>query len=117
MPKSEQAEGMDEEPQNHFFKSRISQVRVFLRASVLAVVPERHLICIFRANVGLEGWLASRPGELIVCQTEQVLGSKIQGFNTYLSILFTMLGVDTHGGRQVFAFMELLFFGGKHTSD
>lgn len=45
MLKSEQAEGMNEEAQNHFFKSRVSQVKVFIKAPVLAIVPERHLIC------------------------------------------------------------------------
>lgn len=69
MLKSEWAEGMDEEAQNHFSKSGISQVRVFLRASVLAIVPERQLIYIFRATVGFEGWWANSPGTLIVCQT------------------------------------------------
>lgn len=76
--KSEQAEGMDGEAQNHFFKSRISQVTVFLRAHVLAIVLEKHVICIFRANVGLEGWPVNRPGASVVCQAQQGLDSKIQ---------------------------------------
>lgn len=51
MLKSKQAKGMDEDAQGHFFKSSVTQVRVFLRAPVLAIAPERHSIWIFRANV------------------------------------------------------------------
>ena len=51
MLKSEQAEGMHEDTQGHFFRWSVSQERVLWGAPVSTTVPETHLIWIFQANM------------------------------------------------------------------
>ena len=51
MLKSEQVDGMHEDPQGHFFRWSVSQERVFWGSPVSPTVPETRLIWIFQANV------------------------------------------------------------------
>lgn len=103
-------------------------MRVFTRAPVLAIVPERHLICIFSANVlHMEifhfPWIVKYIAEVStlrttelqgrvillkdggltgkehwLCQELQVLGYKIHWFSTYLLSLYKMSGTDMGTG-------------------
>lgn len=144
MLKSEQAEGMHEDTQGHFFRWSVSQERVFWGAPVSTTVPETHLIWIFQANMlaseilhfswavkntadvstlrttGLQGILVKDGGltgkKHWVCARPSSAGvAETNGLSTWLSICYCTPGIHTRAGNMG-PYSHETYTVGKHTS-